>query len=74
MRENEIALNGTYRVKQSVRESAVGVDGEPLDLDVTIVRVKSTPGYKRLWYFDARGNGYRSTDFEKRTEVIEIEL
>jgi len=69
-----LALNGTYRVKASALASSIGKDGKPLDADVTIVRVQTRPGYSEPWYFDKRGNAFKARDFDKRTEVIELEV
>lgn len=68
-----LALNATYRLKRSVLAGCIGVDGKPLDADVTIVRIKTRNGYSVPWYFDARGNAFKPRDFEKRTEVIELD-
>ena len=69
-----LALNATYRLKREVLDGCTGVDGKPLDADVTIVRVKTRPGRKSVWYFDARGNAYEPRNFEKRTEVIDLDI
>lgn len=74
MTASQVKLNGTYRLKDSVLNSAVQIDGSPLVADVTIVRMAFRPGYKRAWYFDAKGNAYHSSDFSKATEVIEVEF
>jgi hypothetical protein len=68
-----LALNGTYRLKADVFAMSVTIDGKPLHPDVTIVRTRTVPGRKLRWYYDARGNAYRASDFVGRAEVIDVE-
>ena len=72
MKQVDIKLNRTYRVKRSVLESSVGIDGKSIEPNVTLVRVKFPAGRKQAWFFDAKGNAFRSSDFEKPSEVIAL--
>jgi hypothetical protein len=75
VKQDLIALNGTYRLKAEVLATSVQADGSPISSpDVTVVRIVAPAGRKLRWFFDAKGNAYRSRDFEKRTEIIEVEL
>lgn len=75
MKAEQIALNGTYRMKPEVFTGTVQANGKPhTSPDVTIVRIKTRPGRKSRFFFDAKGNAYEARDFAKATEVIEVDI
>lgn len=75
MKQDMIRLNRTYRLKPEVFTGSMQADGQPLDSpDVTIVRQKFPNGRKLAWFYDARGNAFRASDFADFTPIIEVEL
>jgi len=67
MRQDNIMLNHTYRLKPKVWSSSVQANGEPLESpNVTIVRQRYPDGRKTAWFYDAKGNAYRASDFAYR--------
>lgn len=75
MKQTDIKLNGTYRLKPAVFTGSIQANGKPLvSADITIVRIKTAPGRERRWYFDLAGNAYRASDFTRVSDVIEVEL
>jgi len=40
---------------------------------VTIVRQRYPAGRKTAWFYDAKGNAYRASDFAESVPVIAIE-
>ena len=72
MKAEHVRLNGTYRIKPEIYRGSVQADGSPFTSpDVTVVRIMSSHGRKSLWYFDAKGNAFRSSDFGAALGVIE---
>jgi hypothetical protein len=75
VKASSLFLNRTYRLKPEVFNGSVQADGSPLaSPDVAIVLAKFHMNRKRAWYFDAKGNGYRSEDFSGPTPTIAVDL
>jgi len=71
MKATSLFIGRTYRLKPEVFSNSVQADGSPLvSADIAIVRVKYHNNpitgklAKRAWYYDAKGNAYRSEDFQ----------
>jgi hypothetical protein len=74
MKAEHIRMNGTYRMKHSAYRGCVQADGSPFTSPVvTIVRIKCKAGRKSLWYFDSKGNAFRSSDLDS-LDVVPVEL
>lgn len=73
MKQSLVALNGTYRLKAELKD-VLQADSSPfLTRDVTIVRIKFPAGRKTAWFYDVKGNAFRSKDFAERTPTIDVE-
>jgi hypothetical protein len=74
MRQADIGLNRTYRLKNEVWRGSVQANGDVLDSpDVTIVRQRFPQGRKTAWFYDTKGNAFRASDFAEAVPVISIE-
>jgi hypothetical protein len=74
MRQDDIRLNRTYRLKSEVWRGSVQVTGGVFESpDVTIVRQRFPKGRKTAWFYDASGNAFRAADFAQSVQTIEIE-
>jgi len=74
MRQDAVRINSTYRLKPDVWEGSVQANGEPLESpNVAIVRQRYPAGRKTAWFYDAKGNAFRASDFAEIVPVIAIE-
>jgi hypothetical protein len=74
VKASNLFLNRTYRLKPEVFSGSVQADGSPLvSPDVAVVRAEFHMNRKRAWYFDAKGNAYRSEDFSGPTSTIAVD-